>query len=176
MRTFRPRRAGRLGALLALAAAGAAVPAAQAAKPVSATVLPNERTVLPAHRACPFRVIDEALPGSRRVERVYRNGRHVVSGPARERLTNPANGRSIVRNGSGVVSYRKDGDGTTRFAFSGPVVLYFYPGDAGPRGVAGEDGALFHVTGKVRETLAEDGTVTSFGLRGRARELCRLLA
>ena len=162
--------------VLALATVGLVVPAAQAAKPVSTTVVPNGTSVLAAHKACPFKVIDESLPGSRRVERVYRNGRHVISGPARERLTNPETGKSIIRNGSGTVSYLKHADGTTHFAFSGPTIFFFYPGDEGPRGKAGDDGALFHVVGRVRETLDKTDVVTSFSFRGRAKELCHLLA
>ena len=160
--------------MLVLVVAALVVPAAQAAKPTM-KVVPNNTTVFDAGHACAFRVIDTTLPDSKRVERVFSNGRHLITGPARQRLTNPKSGASIVRNSSGTVSYKRSDDGTTRFTFTGPNVLYFYPGDDGPGGKVGGNGGLYHVVGKVSETLAKDGVVTSFTLHGRATALCVLL-
>jgi hypothetical protein len=161
--------------LVALGGVWGSFSAAQAAKPTK-KVVPNTTSTLAAGHACPFKVIDKTLPDSRRVERVFSNGRHLFTGPAREKLTNAKSGASIVVNSSGTVSYKKGADGKTRYRFTGPNVLYFFPGDEGPFGKVGENGALYHVVGKVGETLAKDDVVTAFVLRGRATELCSKIA
>ena len=175
-RTARRRSAG-CGAALAtgLAAMAVIAPAALPTGPTTKPV-PNTTSVFPAKKACPFKVIDKTLPDSRRTETIFRDGRHVVSGPGREKLTNAGSGASIVVDSSGTVSFKKGPDGKTRFRFTGPNVLYFYPGDQGPFGEVGENGALYHLIGKVGETLAKDGTVTAFAFKGTGRELCHRIA
>lgn len=161
----------------ALAAAGIAVgaPLAAGASP-TVTPVPNSTQVLPAGKACPFKVIDTVLPSSRKTETVYPDGRHVIAGRAKERLRRAGSPTSIVIDTTGVVKFKEAADGTTRFRFRGSNILYFYPGDRGPFGVVGTGGALFHIRGRIGETLAKDGTVTAFAYRGRVTELCSKLA
>lgn len=170
------RRSNRVGlaAALGIICAVLVVAGADAANPTT-KVVPNTTTVLAAKHACAFKVIDKILPSSRRVERIYKNGRHVTTGPSRDKLTNAKSGASIVLNSSGTVSYRKGAAGKTHYTFTGPNVLYFYPGDRGPTGITGENGALYHLVGKVTEILGKDDVVTSFAFHGRSTELCRLI-
>jgi hypothetical protein len=54
---------------------------------------------------------------------------------------------------------------------------WFSPGDQGPFGEVGANGALFAVVGYSRVTTnADTGQITSFSLVGTATDLCPILA
>jgi hypothetical protein len=160
---------------LAFASLALAVPGVQAAKPTR-TPLPLESTTLVAGTACPFDVTDTPLPGSKLTETVFSDGRVLITSAGRDQVTNDATGESVVLNTSGTVRF-EERDGKVFIESTGHVVFFFLPGDQGPFGAAGEDGAYYHVIGHAKETLDLDqDLITSFSFSGRATELCGLIS
>ena len=167
------RRAGVLALTLALVAV-AAVPAL-AAKPVREQ-LSTDPTVLGAGSGCAFPVEFRPQAGSHFTSTEFTD-RTVRQSSARLTLTNLENGGTVEAKDFSRYSERYDAQtNDVRIEISGQTILYFFPGDQGPEGEVGENGALYAVVGHVQETLDLDqNLITSFTLRGQAQELCSLL-
>jgi len=167
------RRAGVLALTVALVSI-AAVPAL-AAKPVRKQ-LSTEPTVLDAGSGCAFPVEFRPQAGSR-FTRTEFTDRMVIQSSARLTLTNLKSGASVEAKDSARYSERYDAQANdVLIEISGQTILYFFPGDQGPEGEVGENGALYAVMGHVQETLDLDqDLITSFSLQGQAKELCSLL-
>jgi len=167
------RSAGVLALMLALVAV-AAVPAL-AAKPVREQ-LSTDPTVLDAGSGCAFPVEFRPHAGAR-FTRTEFTDRVVIQGNARTTLTNLESGASVEANDFSRYSERYDAQANdVLIEVSGQAILYFFPGDQGPEGEVGENGALYAVVGHAEETLDLDqNLITSFTLRGQAKELCSLL-
>jgi hypothetical protein len=169
--------------LLLAAVAGAAlvaVPTGLGAKPVR-TVITLEPSVIPAGFGCAFGVA--VLPnGPNGVPRVtvtdFSDGRTVTQVNADPTLTNLDTGTSIVHGSRFTETDTYDPETNDIFSVaSGTLLLNLYPGDQGPFGEVGENGALFAVVGTNQLTFDLDtGQVTSFSYVGTVTDVCPLLA
>ena len=165
-------RAGVLALTLVLTAVAAAP--ALAAKPVREQ-LSTDPTVLDAGSGCAFPVEFRPQPGSHFTSTEFTD--HTVrQSSARLTLTNLENGAMVEAKDFSRYSERYDAQANdVQIEISGQTILYFFPGDQGPEGEVGENGALYAVVGHVQETLDLDqNLITAFTLRGQATELCSL--
>jgi hypothetical protein len=166
-------RAGVLALTLALGAI--AVVPALAAKPIREQIS-VEPTLLDAGLGCAFPVEFRPQEGSH-FTRTEFTDRTVIQSSAHTTVTNLESGASIEANDFSLYSERYDAQANDLLIdVSGQTILYFFPGDQGPDGEVGENGALYAVVGRVQETLDLDqDLITSFALQGQAKELCSLL-
>ena len=171
---YRVLRSALIGVTLAaLALAGGT--AALAAKPDKSPFEP-EPLVLPAGLACDFDVRLSPEPGSNFTEKVFSDGRFVVTGSGADRLTNLDTGKSIVLHTSGQARFTEHGS-EQGIEVQGHNIIYLFPGDEGPFGTVAEPGALYFFKGRVTEILdLEANLITSFEWSGSATELCSLLS
>jgi hypothetical protein len=166
-----------IAAALGLASLALAVPGVQAAKPI-VTTRPPVTTTLEAGTACPFEVTDTELPGSTFKTTVFSDGRSQEKRKGQEQFTNVATGESVIVKLAATVTSEVR-DGILFFKSTGIAVGRFFPGDQGPFGTVGEDGALFHVTGHaegVVDLSTENGIGIFFSLSGRATDICGLIS
>jgi hypothetical protein len=169
--------------VLLAAIAGAAlvvVPIGLAAKPVRTMTTPGP-FVLPAGFGCTFDV--GVLPGGPNgVPRVtvteFSDGRTVTVANAEPTLTNLDTGTSYVHRSAFTETDTYDPETNTILGVSsGRAVLFLGPGDQGPFGEVGGNGALFAVVGRSQFTVDLDtGQVTSFSYVGTVTDLCPILA
>ena len=147
-----------------------------AAKPIR-TQLSTEPTLHDAGFACSFAVELRPQEGSRFTRTEFTDGTVTIHSSARQTVTNTESGASIEAKDFGKYTERYDEEANDLLIeVSGQTILYFFPGDQGPEGEVGENGALYSVVGHVQETLDLDqDLITSFSLRGQATELCSLL-
>ena len=173
----RKSRSERLAFIVVAAVAGAALAGgsgALAAKPDRAPYEPGPLELEPG-QACEFPVTIETLPGSNYTQTFFSDGREVITGSGRERVTNESNAKSIVLHSGGTSRFTVDGDNLL-IELSGRGSLYFFAGDQGPFGEVGADGALYSYVGRVEEVLdLNQDLITSATLNGRATELCSLI-
>jgi hypothetical protein len=166
--------AGRtLGVTCALAV-GAAIAAGVAAadKPIRE---PAEAVSFdfPAGMVCPFPVVGEPVE-DRQTVTTFASGKVLYTGFFSARLTNADTGTGLTFNASGPVTVVPEGDNIV-VSSGGPVLFFFFPGDAGP----GDDsvGRTYLIRGHA-EVLIDPETFTflSFSYRGNATDICALLA
>jgi hypothetical protein len=92
------------------------------------------------------------------------------------RATNLEGGGSVVLNTSGTLTFRDEGD-TLGIESTGHALFFFLPGDVGPFGEVGADGAFYYFVGHVEEVLdLETNVITSFEWSGRVTEVCSLIS
>ncbi|MFO7572727.1 MAG: hypothetical protein R6W48_09045 [Gaiellaceae bacterium] len=174
MANHRVLRKGLVGvALIALALTG--VTGALAAKPDKAPFEP-EPIVLDAGLACDFDVRLSPEPGNNFTEKLFSDGRFVVTGSGADRLTNLDNGKSIVLHTSGQATFTEAGS-EQAIEVQGHNVIYLFPGDEGPFGTVEEPGALYFFKGRVSEILdLNENIITSFTWSGHVTELCSAIS
>ena len=151
-------------------------PALAAAKPTRTVIVP-EPILIPAGFGCPFDVGGEPDDKARQTITEFSDGRVQTIGRANPTLTNLDTGKSIVHHSSYKLTqtYNSDTDEVV-LSISGKFFITLYPGDQGPFGVVGENGALLSITGNQYLTLdPETEVITSYSLDGQATDLCALL-
>jgi hypothetical protein len=163
--------------LLAVAVAVAvAVPTALAAKPVR-TVITLGTTVIPAGFGCAFDVGVLHTSDWRITE--FSDGRTVAHVNEDATLTNLDTGTSYVQRARFTETDTYDPvSNDVLIAQSGLFAADFFPGDQGPFGAVGDNGAIFAFVGQIKATLDLDtNQVTSFSYAGTVTEdVCQLLA
>jgi hypothetical protein len=156
-------------ALAAVAAAAAGVAAAD--RPIRE---PAEAVSFdfPAGLVCPFPVVGEPVE-DRQTVTTFASGKVLYTGFFSARLTNADTGAGLTLNASGPVTVVPVGDNIV-VSSGGPVIFFFFPGDAGP----GDDsvGRTYLFRGQT-EVLVDPDTFTflSFSYRGSATDVCALL-
>jgi hypothetical protein len=144
-----------------------------AAKPVRGPALGPPSLSFPAGMVCPFEVFAEAVE-NRQTETVFSDGTIVYTGFFLTRLVNVENDKELTLVSQGPVRLSPEGE-NLRISTQGPIIFFFFPGDAGP----GDDSVgrtyIFHGN---TSTLVDPATglFLSFDYRGRATDLCAALA
>ena len=160
--------------VVVIAACTAAIaPTASATKPDRHPATAPPPTTFPAGMACPFPVFAEAAE-NRQTETVFSDGTVLVTGFFRTRVVNVTTGKELSLVSQGSVRLTFDG-ALLRVSIRGPIIFFFFPGDAGPGDVSTGRSYYFHgnVDGVV--DLAT-GVGLSFTYNGRADDLCAALA
>jgi len=139
----------------------------------------GEPEVVPAGLACPFDVLwtPQGSPGFQIVTS-FSSGRVTTVGHGEPTITNLDTGTSYTNRSRYEITEVYDeaandilGEGHGRIAFS------FFPGDQGPFGEVGADGAFYSLVGNFRFTFDLDTeSITSFELVGTATDICAILA
>jgi len=171
-------RAKRSHLLMFAAVVGAtliAVPAGLGAKPVR-TVYPGpEPHVVPAGLGCPFDVLFAPVGWHSITE--FSDGRTVTHGHGDITLTNLETGTSYRQYSRYDVTDTFTDATTLQEVVNGRIVVQFFPGDIGPFGEVGENGALMAFVGTLTLTLDLDTfAYTSFSYQGTVTDLCAILA
>ena len=156
---------------LAAVVACAVAPAATADPPEREPV-PSDPVEFPAGIVCPFPVLLE-VTFNEQTQTFFANGRLLVTGPFKTRITNVATGESVERNAPGAIRVEQNPDGTWHVIGTGTTLFYFFENDLGP----GQPGALLYGTGRTEETISADfSTVLSYRHVGTTENLCETLA
>ena len=156
-------------ALTAGLAAGAG-----ATKPIRIPAAGPPSLTFPAGLVCPFPVFAEAVE-NRQTQTTFSNGDILFTGFFLTRVTNmanPENTLTLVSQGPVRVSF---GETTFRITSHGPIIFFFFPGDAGP----GDDstGRTYFFHGQTKTVAdAATGLFLSFSNTGKADDLCAALA
>jgi hypothetical protein len=173
------RRGLTAGALAVATFAGMPMQAAVAAEPYREQVRPLEGVTgtinLPAGLGCSFAVrIDFELQG---ISWQFNDGHQVANNVATQTLTNLDTGTSYVHRSDYHTTDTVAADGTIVDVIDGTFLFLFFPGDQGPVGEVGPDGALYGLIGHF--TAISDpvtDVVTSFEGDGQASDLCQILS
>ena len=149
------------------------VPAANAAKPIRTPGVSPPPTTFPAGMVCPFPVFAEGVE-NRQTQTVFSDGTILVTGFFRTRVVNVSTGKELSLVSGGSVRLNFDGP-VLHVSIRGPIIFFFFPGDAGPGDITKGRSYYFHgnVDGDV--DLAT-GLGLSFDSTGRAEDLCATLA
>ncbi len=152
-----------------------AVPAALAQKPVVTVVVPQPYSI-PAGFGCSFEVAGD--PHGTVVITDFGNGRTLKYVNAETTLTNVETGTSHVQRSNFLEAGSFDPAANVyHVVVVGRVIGFFYPGDQGPFGEVGENGAIFVFVGTTKYTYeADSGVLTSFSNKGTVTDLCAILA
>jgi len=171
------RRSAALVALLGAALALIAAPSALGAKPTK-TVVEAENFFIPAGEGCPFDVEEQVAEGTTFVVKEFGDGRFVTHGNSEPILVNLETGASFVQKTRATVTETFDPVANDLFfEISGRIFVSFLPGDQGPFGEVGADGALFSVIGHQRFRLdLDENLITSYSLNGQAIDICPFLS
>ena len=161
-------------AVLAMALTTALAGGAGATKPIRNPAVGPGSFTFPAGVVCPFPVFAEALE-NRQTETIFSNGDIQYTGFFLTRVTNaakPENSLTLVSQGPARLSF---GETTFRLTTRGPIIFFFFPGDAGP----GDDSTgrtyFFHGRTETEIDLAT-GLFLSFSSTGKMDDLCAALA
>jgi hypothetical protein len=152
-----------------------AVPTGLGAKPIRTVDIPGPR-VNPAGLGCAFDVAVLPNDVTRIVE--FSSGRVAVHVNAEPTFTNLDTRTSYVQRSrfNGTDIYEPETNDVLSVT-SGRFVMNLYPGDQGPFGEVGENGALFAMVGTVYTTFDLDSElVTFFSYEGTVFDLCEALA
>jgi len=160
--------------VVVLAACTAAfVPAANSAKPIRGPAGGPPSLTFPAGVVCPFAVFAEAVE-NRQTETIFSDGTIVYTGFFLTRVVNVENDKELTLVSQGPVRLSFEG-ATVHLSTQGPIIFFFFPGDAGP----GDDsvGRTYIFYGNTA-TVADAATFAflSFDYDGRAVDLCAALA
>ena len=151
-----------------------AIPMAKAAKPDRTVFGPSSPDTIPAGFGCSFDVGFQPSDDAFRIVTVFSDGRTVTIGHGRPTLTNLDTGESYVQTSryKATETYNPESNDVL-IEVSGRIYLQFFPGDQGPSGTVGANGALFAVAGHAALTVDLDTFVyTSFSLDGQSLDLC----
>jgi hypothetical protein len=147
------------GALLA--------PSALAQKPVKEPFA-SEPLEFPAGDVCPFPVLIEPVASNQSIK-TFPDGRMLVTGRGRERVTNLDSGESIVVTTSGSLLITPLPNGDLRLVARGQALFFLLPQDVGGPG-------LIRMRGRLVEVLdPEADAITAFRLRGQRTDVCAQL-
>jgi hypothetical protein len=128
--------------LLAVALMAALViPVASATRPVK-EFLPFEGATLPG--ICPFTVQVDVL-ANKEYSKTFSDGRMLITGVLKIRLTNLESGKSFDANISGQGVFRFHEDDSVTLHAHGNWLFFFFPGDLGP----GTAGRMFLNSGRL---------------------------
>jgi hypothetical protein len=121
---------------------------------------------------CPFPVGAEEIKNSQ-VVTIFSDGRTIITGGFKLRLTNLATGESRDFNAPGKITLIPNADGTLTTIGTGRTLFYFFPGELGP----GEPGALFYQSGRTVELTTPDySQFFSVEHEGTRENLCVTMA
>ena len=139
-----------------------------AAKPVRVPEPPSE-AAFPAGGACPgFDV--HLRTETRGSMRVFANGEIQSTGFERAWVTNVASGKQIELVVNGRVRIIPPDDGEGLLVTTGPQVIIFFPGDAGPGD--NSEARTYYFRGKTRIAIDENFTFLDFTFSGNSIDLC----
>ena len=176
------RRVGRraslaLGALISGTVVLSSAPAAFGAKPIR-TVFHPQPIFIPAGFGCAFDVEEVPSADTRAVITEFSDGRTVIQGKSDPTLTNLETGEVFLQRTRAKITDVYDPLANDVLEeISGRIFVGFFPGDEGPFGEVGENGALYSVIGHQRLTYDLDAQViTSYSLDGRAIDICAALS
>lgn len=128
----------------------------------------------PAGVVCPYAVRAEAVENWQTVT-VFDNGKTQFTGFFLTRVTNLANGKSVELVSGGPARITDAGGGLINLQTSGPLVFFFFPGDAGPGDVT--KGRTYFVRGNAKVLIDPVTSVFHrFEYSGNARDICAELA
>jgi hypothetical protein len=148
-------------------AATLVVPLASATRPVK-EFLPAEDVPLPD--ICPFTVQLDVL-ANKEYSKTFRNGRVLITGKLKIRLTNVESGKAIDANISGQGVFRFHEDGSLTLHAHGRWLFFFFPDELGP----GAPGRMFLNSGRLVLNAGPGGTeITS--RTGHMLNVCAALA
>ena len=157
--------------LVATALAVSAVGAAHGAKPVRVPA-PSSGFSFPPGVVCPFAVEAEVVE-NRQTQTTFSNGTVAIHGFFEARLLANGNELDFVTPGSIFLTPRADG--LLDFRSAGPIIIFFFPGDAGPGDTS--TGRTYLLRGHV-EIVVDPATFEflEFAHSGPAEDLCAALA
>jgi hypothetical protein len=156
--------------VLLVLAGVALVPAAIAEKPIRSFLPAGEPFVLDGPCAFPVRV--EVLT-NKEFGTEYSDGRFLITGSFKVRLTNLAPGGSSMDvniSGPGVLTPTPDGG--SKLTSWGNWLFWFFPGDLGLQ----SPGRLLFATGHGSEVFDADGKIVSVALPRNTTDACAALA
>jgi hypothetical protein len=159
-------------ALLLLTAAAAALAGpAGAEKPVRGPAASPPSLDFPAGIVCDFAVHAEALV-NRQTETIFASGKVLYTGYFETLVA--ANGKELRLNTSGPTRLTPEGD-LLRVTSGGPLLIFFFPGDAGPGDTT--KGRTYLVHGHTT-FLVDPATFVflEFESKGTLTDVCALLA
>lgn len=158
-----------LGVLVGLTFLLIAADVAWADKPSRAPLGPGAGTL---EGVCPFDVGATELQNSQ-VITTFSDGRTIITGGFKLRLTNLSTGEFRDFNAPGKITLIPNADGTLTTIGTGRTLFYFLPGDLGP----GEPGRLFYLSGRIVEVTTPDySQFFSVEHEGTTEDLCVSLA
>jgi len=143
--------------------------AASASKPAERVFLFTPNTVLSG--PCSFDVNYEVL-ANKEYGIAFSDGRFLITGSFKVRLTNMTTSKSLDVNISGPGILRFGDDGSVSVTAWGNWLFYFNPGMFGP----GSPGKLLLTSGFATEVLDANGNVASWNPPNRTRDACALLS
>jgi hypothetical protein len=154
------------------------VPTALGVAPIRTVVESEEPILIPAGTGCAFDVLEELGENAHLTFTEFSDGRLHIQAHGDVVLTNLETEQSIDWKNRWNASQTFDPEANSIiFEYSGRLLFTFFPGDQGPFGTDGENGAFFAFVGLVEITIdADTGVVTSFSLNGSATDVCVLLA
>lgn len=158
-----------LAVLIALTFLLIAADAAWADKPTRFPLGPVSGTL---EGVCPFAVGITELQNSQ-VVTIFSDGRTIITGGFKLRLTNLTTGEFRDVNAPGKVTLIPNPDGTLTTVGTGRTLFYFLPGELGP----GEPGAFFYLSGRIVEVTTPDySQFFSVQHEGTTENLCVTMA
>ena len=156
-----------------------ALPVAEGAKPIRVVFGPGAPDVFPAGLGCSFDVGRAIDPDSSfGIDTSFSDGRFTRVAHANVTFTNLDTGTSYFQKSRFQETDVYDEATNTVFSeASGRFYTQFYPGDQGPFGEVGENGALYLFDGSNSITFDPDTEVyASFSYTGTVTDLCAILA
>jgi hypothetical protein len=156
------------------------VPTALGAKPTRTVIHPEGDVdfVFPAGFGCSFDVRAEPDENGSGLITEFSDGRVVTHGHADITLTNLETGDSFLQRSRYEETVRHVAETNDLFVeISGRYGINLFPGDQGPFGEVGENGALLSVVGHQVFTLDLDtDVITAYSLTGKATDACAELS
>ena len=143
--------------------------AASASKPAERVFLFTPDTVLSG--PCSFDVNYEVI-NNKEYGIAFSDGRFLITGSFKVRLTNMSSSKSLDVNISGPGIFRFGDDGSLLVTAWGNWLFSFLPGMLGP----GSPGKLLLTSGLATEVLDANGTVVSWNPPNKTRDACALLS
>jgi hypothetical protein len=143
------------------------VPVASATRPIREFV-PAEDFALDG--ICPFTVAVEIM-ANKEYSTTFNDGRVLITGTLKLRLTNASTGASLLVNASGPGLFTFKDDGSLRLRARGNWFFFFLPGELGP----GEPGRAFLNSGVVVLNAGPDG-IDIVRQTGQMTDVCAALS
>jgi len=149
------------------------VTAANAAKPIRNPFVAPPPTTFPAGLVCPFEVYAETVE-NRQTQTIFSDGTIKITGFFSTRVVNTENDEELTLVSGGSVRLSPEG-ANLRVEIRGPIIFFFFPGDAGPGDTSVGRSYYFHGH---TSGLVDPSTFAglSFEHHGVATDLCAALA
>lgn len=152
-------------------------PGAQADQPIRGVIYPAP-LFIPAGEGCAFDVSLDPGPDAQARTAEFADGRSVRNAHADVTFTNDETGATFEHRARFLATSRYD-PLTNEFVITvdGTVFIQFGPGDQGPYGVVGSDGAMYRFTGGVEYRAdADTFAYTYFASTGKVEDICAALS